>query len=168
MDLSSVFKATVDVVEAVNLHMAIISNDATKSFKSLKAQLESTSELLKSLREVIDDSEDLGDASASIPLASGQDEVVAITSQPEDRSIMRLIKNDGQLEHLQKTLEGILTWINTLEKSKSKIPLSRILLLSSKAQQKKIQDFSFELEKFKITANLVLTMALKYEFQSTR
>ena len=159
MDLFSAIQATVGVIKAVDHHTKTIS-DASKSLEFLKIQLDSTRKLLLSLEELV--RKDDGDARSST--SHTLDESPAAVSLSRGDSILQSIEDEGQLGHLQKTLEDISTWLSALEsKSRLKISLSRISLLSSKTQQKRILDFSSELREYKLTATLVLTMAMKYE-----
>ena len=71
------------------------------------------------------------------------------------------------MEQLLKGLEEISEWLKTLGSEsnsrsnfKQHSPVQRRL---EKEQVKKIMTFSSEMEKFKATATLVLTMALRYD-----
>ena len=152
MDLFSVLDSTIRVINAVDEYRNSI-NDAEKSFESLKTKLGSTRELLAKLEAVV----------------TGGNER-SQEAQPDsslDHSILQLIDAEGQLKKLQSTLDEISTWLSTLQlKSKSKKDIALKLLSSSRAKQKRVKQFLSELEEYKLTANLVLTMAIRYEHHS--
>ena len=81
-------------------------------------------------------------------------------AQDTDTSIRRLIDGDGKLDKLKTILDDILNWLHTLQpNSKKGVPFSKRLLWSSSTQHKRIKMFSDELEKYKLTAALVLNIA---------
>ena len=157
MDLFSVLQTTVEIIRSVDQY-ALSSKDAVKPFESLKEQLASTCKLLETLEKLVRDGID--DEDYSQPNTSYK----TAENLSQGSSILRLIEDEGQMEQLQSTLKEISTWLNTLEpKSKSpRMSPSQILLRSSRVWRRKAEQFSFDLEKHKATANLVLTMALRY------
>ena len=149
MDLFSVLGSTVRVINAVDEYRNSI-NDAEKSFESLKTKLDSTRELLAKLEAVV-----TGGKERSQEAQPGSS---------SDCSILQLIDAEGQLKKLQTTLCEISTWLSTLRsRPKSRMLTAWTVLSSSRAKQKRVKQFSSELEEYKLTANLVLTMAIRYE-----
>ena len=162
MDTSSILRTTVEALSAVDAYLASLKEEA-KSFEALKVKLDSTRKLLASLQDLI--KEDCSDTYYSVPHSSSED--AACRSQ--GNSILRLIEDGGQLNQIQKTLEEIFAWVNALE-TESKAKTKHLLWIrwwSSQGRQKKIERFLVELESCKSTANLVLTMAIRYGRLST-
>ena len=160
MDLFAVLRAAGDIIKQVNHYSASIE-DAEKVFRSFQSKLASTHKLLTRLEALV--KEDYGDAYESIPSSSSQE---TMAGSKRDRSILRLIEDEGELEQLLKGLEEISEWLKTLgseSNSRSNFKPSPVQRRLEKEQVKKIMTFSSEMEKFKATATLVLTMALRYD-----
>ena len=160
MDLFSVLRAAGDLIKQVNHYSASIE-DAEKVFRSFQSKLASTHKLLTSLEALV--KKEYGDTYEFIRSSSSQE---TMAGSKRDRSILRLIEDEGELEQLLKTLEEISEWLKTLgseTNSRSSLKPSPVQRRLEKEQVKKIMTFTSEIEKFKATATLVLTMALRYE-----
>ena len=152
MDLFSVLDTIAGIVKAVNDHRTS-NNDVEESIKSLKTELDSIRKLLTQLADIVTGEEERLQGGAQ-----------SDSDRDRDDSILALVDSEGQLGELRSTLDEISAWLSTLQsKPRSKMTLD---WLSSKAKQKKvtIERFSFKLEKYKSTATLVLTMAMRYEY----
>ena len=89
-------------------------------------------------------------------------------SSSQSASTLQLINGQGQLKVLQATLNNISAWLEALgSKSKPKKPFSMGQLLSSQGSQKKVEGFLVELERYKLTAGLVLSQAIRYAHETT-
>ena len=160
MDLISILRAAGDTIKQVNHYSASIE-DAEKVCQSFRSKLNSTHKLLTSLEALV--KEDYGDAYASMSSAS-QDVVVG---SKRNRSIVQLIKDEGELDSLRNDLEEISECLKTLKSEPSTRSslkqLSPVQRRLEKEQLKKIMAFSSKMEEFKATAALVLTVDLRYD-----
>ena len=161
MDLFSVLRAAGDLVKQVN-HYSAATEEAAKFFEAFKPHLDSTLNLLTSLETLIKENYD--DTRTSTPSPSQE-----TAGQKRKRSILRSIEDEIELSKLQTTLREISTWLQSLESGSGSNPNVRGHLLiqrgssNIKAQMKMMMTFSSELEKFKSTATLFLTMVLRYD-----
>ena len=157
MDLLSLISTAAKVIKEVDEYSRSIK-DAAKSFESLKAKMLSTRELLVQLEKLVKRERSETYHPAASPSQS------TLLHPGKYNSTLQLIEDQGKLKELQITLCDISAWVNSLG-SKPKMSLSRVLLRSSQAQERRLKQFSSELAEYKSTANLVLTMAIRCEDQ---
>ena len=157
MDLFSVVHTVIELMGAIDAHSTSPKNLA-QSLKALKNKLTSTQGLLSELEELV--KAETGDIS---PSPSHSTPVNLSQSSPT----LQLIKDKGQLQVLQTTLDDISTWLDASRlQSKSKLKRLLVPIGSSQDDQKKVDGFLVELESCKLTANLVLSLAMRYEYEA--
>ena len=158
MDLFSVVHTLIELIGAIDA-CSTSSKNLAESLKSLKDELISTRGLLEQLEELV--KEESGDTRT---LSSNSTSANSSPTSPT----LQLINNHGQLQVLQTTLDSISAWLDDLQsKSKSRKLLS-MLQLRSPDDLKKVSEFLVELERCKSTANLVLSVAIRYENESAK
>ena len=150
VDLFSVVNTLLELIGAIDAYSTYPKNLA-RSLKMLKDKLISTRELLVELEELVN--AETGDTTPS------PSQITAANSS-QSGPTLQLIKDKGQLQFLQATLNDISAWLDALG-SKSKLKK----LWPPRDDQRKVDGFLVELESCKSTATLVLSLAIRYEHE---
>ena len=157
MDLFSIVHALIELIGAIDAHSTSPKNLA-RSLKVLRDKLTSTRGLLVELEELVKmETCDITPSPSHSTLANSS----------QSGPTLQLIKDKGQLQVLQTTLDDISTWLDASRlQSKSKLKRILVPINSSQDDQKKVDGFLVELESCKLTANLVLSLAMRYEYEA--
>ena len=156
MDLFSVVHTLIELIRAIDAYSTFPKNLA-ESLKTLKDELTSTRGLLLQLEEFV--KEESGDTTTS-------PSTITLINPSQSSLTMQLINNQGQLQVLQETLKNITAWLDALGSKSKFTTLLSILRVRSQDDLKKVNGFLGQLERCKSTANLVLSMAIRYEIKS--
>ena len=152
MDLFSVVHTLIELIGAIDA-CSTSSKNLAESLKTLKDELISTRGLLEQLEELVK-----AETCGIIPSPSHS----TLANSSQSGPTLQLIKDKGQLQVLQMALDGISTWLDTLQlQSKSKLKRLLVPNGSSQDDQKKVDGFLVELESCKLTANLVLSLVMR-------
>ena len=151
MDLFSIINTLLELLGAIDAYSSSSKNLA-RSLKTLKDKLTSTQELLIEL-------EGLAKAETCDITPSPSHGTPANSNQSSPT--LQLIKEKGQLQVLQATLNDISAWLDALgSKSKSK------KLRPHQDDERRVDRFLVELERCKLTAGLVLSRAIRYAHET--
>ena len=157
MDLFSVVHTLLELIGAINAY-STSSKSLAESLKALKDKLSSTRGLLVKLEEFVQ-----VESSNATPLPSHS----TLENSSQSSPTMQLINDQCELQVLHTTLNDISAWLGVLgSKSNSKKLFSITQLRSFQDDQKKVDGFLIELESCKLTANLVLSLAMRYEYEA--
>ena len=150
MDLFSVVHTLLELIGAINAY-STSSKSLAESLKTLKDKLSSTRGLLVKLEEFVQ-----VESSHATPLPSHS----TLENSSQSSPTMQLINDQCELQVLHTTLNDISAWLDALG-SKSKLKK----LWSPQDDQRKVNGFLVELESCKLTASLVLSLAMRYEHE---
>ena len=155
MDPISLVHAANTIVNQVKRHLTSV-HDAEKIFESFKLMIDPTRKLLAALES---SKEDYSDVLRNSPVAEGS---------KRDKLALLVDEYDGQLKRLREVLEEIAGWLETSESgSRSRLDVAQHLLAQQQLKKERVGKmvaFSSELERFIPTIQLVITLALRYEY----
>ena len=156
MDPFSVVHTLLEVIGAIDAY-STSSKSLAESLKTLKDKLSSTRGLLVKLEEFVQ-----VESSHATPLPLHS----TLENSGQSGPTMQLINDQCELQALHTTLNDISAWLGVLgSKSNSKKLFSITQLRSSQDNQKKVSGFLVELESCKSSAGLVLSLAIRYEYE---